>query len=100
MSDFGWVPVTERLPEDLEEVIITWVNPNPPSYYESIKGVPFTGAAVFYNEDWYWYSSTTQDILAEYGECEGERIRGIEITAWAPFQEPYKEESEDEAADD
>lgn len=99
MSDFGWVPVTERLPEDLEEVIITWVNTNPPSYYESIKGVPFTGAAVFYNEDWYWYSNTTKDILAEYGEFEGKRIRGIEITAWAPFPEPYKEESEDDHTD-
>ena len=93
MSDFGWVPVTERLPEDLEEVIITWLNPNPPSYYESIKGVPFPGADVFYNEDWYWYSSTTQDILAEYGECEEKRIRGIEIPAWMPLPEPYKVEA-------
>ena len=91
MSDFGWVPVTERLPEDLEEVIITWVNPNPPSYYESIKGVPFTGAAVFYNGDWYWYSNITRDVLAEYRMYENMLIDDdIKITAWMRFPEPYR----------
>ena len=95
-----WIPVTERLPEDLEEVIVTWVNTNPESYYSDIKGIPFSGAAVFYNNNWYWYSSITQDILAEYGRCENMLIDdAIEITAWMPLPEPYMEESEDDHTD-
>lgn len=83
-----WIPVTERLPENLDEVIITWVNTNPLSYYKSIKDVPFTGVAVFYNEDWYWYSSIT------HGMCENMLIDdAIKITAWMPLPEPYREEN-------
>lgn len=70
MSDLGWTPVTKGLPKDLEEVIVTWVNTNPESYYSDIEGIPFSGAAVFYDDNWYWYSDLTQDILAEYGRCE------------------------------
>lgn len=29
MSDFRWIPVTERLPDNLDEVIITWENRSP-----------------------------------------------------------------------
>lgn len=88
-----WIPVTERLPENLDEVIVTWVNTNPASYYKDIEGKPFCGVAVFYNDDWYWYSSFTREDLEEYGMCENKLIDdSIEITAWMPFPEPYKEE--------
>lgn len=97
MSNLGWTPVTKGLPKDLEEVIVTWVNTNPESYYSDIEGIPFSGAAVFYDDNWYWYSDLTQDILAEYGRCENMLIDdAIKITAWMPFPEPYKEESEDD----
>lgn len=89
MRETEWIPVTERLPEKCQEVLITWKNMNPAPYYEDIKGIPISGAAVFYEGKWYWYSSTTQDILAEYGECEGEKIE-VDVTAWMPFPEPYK----------
>lgn len=100
MSDLGWTPVTKGLPKDLEEVIVTWVNTNPEPYYSDIEGIPFSGAAVFYNGDWYWYSNITQDILAEYGRCENMLIDdAIKITAWMSFPEPYKEENSDGRTD-
>lgn len=54
MSDFEWIPVTERLPDDLEEVIVTYVNTDPESYYGNVTLIPFCAAAVFYNDRWYW----------------------------------------------
>ena len=32
-----WIPCSERLPEDLEIVNITWVNHRPMNYYADIK---------------------------------------------------------------
>lgn len=87
-----WIPVSERLPEDLEEVNITFTNLEPEPYYDFIKGKRFTGSAVFYKGDWYWYSSITVDVLNEYGRYESEKIdEGLKIIAWTPLPEPYKE---------
>ena len=100
MSNLGWIPVTEKLPENLEEVIITWVNKDLDLYFSDIKGKKFSGAAVYCNNHWYWYSSTTQDVLFECGEYKDMLIDdAIEITAWMPLPEPYKEESEDDHTD-
>ena len=97
MSDFGWIPVTEKLPKDLEELIVTWVNKDLDLYFSDIKGKKFSGAAVYCNNHWYWYSSTTQDVLFECGEYKDMLIDdAIEITAWMPFPEPYKEENGDD----
>lgn len=86
-----WIPVSERPPEDLEEVNITFTNLEPEPYYDFIKGKRFTGSAVFYKGEWYWYSSITADALKEYGRYESEKIdKGIKIIAWQPLPEPYK----------
>ena len=87
-----WIPCSEGLPEDLEEVNVTWVNHDPEPYYDFVKDKPFTATAVYYKEKWYWYSSTCADILAEYGRNPNEEIDdGIEIIAWMPLPEPWKE---------
>lgn len=87
-----WIPVTERLPDDLQEVYITWVNHRPVSYYEHIKDKPFNGSAVYYRHKWYWYSQYCVDTLKEYGYCESDEMDdAIEVTAWCPLPEPYKE---------
>lgn len=63
-----WIPCSERLPEDLEAVNVTWVNHNPPVYYQYTKDVPNADTAVYYRGVWYWWDSTICDVLGEYGE--------------------------------
>ena len=87
-----WIPCSERLPEDIRPVIVTWKNTDPASYYQYIVGKHFTGTACYKNDKWYWYSSTTEDMLAEYGRYDSEEFdEAIECIAWMPLPEPYKE---------
>lgn len=90
-----WIPCSERLPEDTRPVIVTWKNTDPLSYYQYIVGKHFTGTACYKNGKWYWYSSTTEDMLAEYGRYDSEEFdEAIECIAWMPLPEPYKEEGD------
>lgn len=88
-----WIPCSERLPENIRPVIVTWKNNDPASYYLYIVGKHYTGTACYKNGKWYWYSSTTEDVLAEYGRCDSEEFdEAIECIAWMPLPEPYREE--------
>ena len=88
----GWIPCSERLPEECVPVNVTWINRNPESYYAKIKDVPFSATAVYYNSKWYWYSSTCVDYLSEYGKNDFDLVdKDIDVVAWQPLPEPYKE---------
>jgi hypothetical protein len=89
-----WIPVTERLPETTDPVNVTWVNNDPVSYYEDIRGKRFTATACYHRDKWWWYSAVCQDLLDEYGKsCMDDEIdEVIEILAWRPLPEPYTEE--------
>ena len=90
-STDDWIPVERELPEDLAEVNVTWVNHEPEPYYEPIKSKPFTASAVYYEGNWYWYSSVCADVLSEYGRNDVDKVDdAIEITAWKPLPEPYR----------
>ena len=90
-----WIPVSERLPEELVPVNVTWINRNPESYYAKIKDVPFSETAVYYNSKWYWYSSTCVDYLSEYGENDFDLVdKDIDVIAWQPLPQPYQPKGE------
>ena len=90
-----WIPVTERLPEDIKPVIVTWKNTDPKSYYQYIVGKRFIGTAHYKNGKWFWYSSVTEDLLAEYGRCDAEEFdEAIKVLAWQPLPEAWKEGDE------
>lgn len=91
-----WIPVTERPPEDLKPVNITYINEDPAPYYEHIKGIPFTATAIYYRGGWYWWSCTCVDVLAEYGHSYSDSMdEGIEVKAWMPLPDPYEEDCDE-----
>jgi len=87
-----WIPCSERLPEELEPVNITWVNHNPASYYADIKDKPFAATGVYFNGQWYWWSTLCTDILTEHSHNYDDIIDdAIEVIAWQPLPETYEE---------
>ncbi len=91
----GWIPCSERLPEECVPVNVTWINRKPELYYEKIKDVPFSATAVYYNSKWYWYSSTCVDYLSEYGKNDFDLVeKNIDIIAWKPLPHPYQPKGE------
>ena len=91
----GWIPCSERLPDECVPVNVTWINRNPESYYAKIKDVPFSATAVYYNSKWYWYSSTCVDYLSEYGKNDFDLVdKDIDIIAWQPLPKPFQPKGE------
>ena len=89
-----WIPVSERTPDDLKPVNITWINHDPTPYYKEIKDKPFTATGVYFNGQWYWWSTTCEDILAAFSHNSDDIIdKDIEVTAWKPLPEEYKGEN-------
>ena len=85
-----WIPVTERLPEELKAVNITWVNHEPEPYYHDIKDRNFVATGIYFHGHWYWYSTVCADYLGEYGEWEVDKVDdAVEIIAWMLLPEPY-----------
>ena len=76
-----WIPVSERLPETNDEMLVTYiVNGNHKKRYVE------TATYFDFGEEGEWNS-----VNAEY------RIPGtkVEVIAWCELPEPYKTESED-----
>lgn len=84
-----WIPCSERPPEELEPVNVVWVNHSPAPYYQEMKNVPQKATAVYYRGKWYWWSCVCEELLAEYGTNETDKVDDdIEITHWMPLPEP------------
>lgn len=92
-----WIPCSERLPEELVPVNVVWVNHSPEPYYQEMKNVPQKATAVYYWEKWYWWSCVCEDLLAEYGTNETDKVDDdIEITHWQLLPKPPEEEEQNE----
>lgn len=90
-----WIPCSERLPEELSEVNVTWINTDPEPYYDFIKGKRFTGSAIYYKGRWYWYSAVCADYLGEYGTSPNDIMDdAIKVIAWMPLPEPWRGDAE------
>lgn len=89
-----WIPCSERLPEELSVVNVTYVNHDPEPYYDFVKDIAFTETAVYYRGDWYWNWSGCVDVLAEYGRDDANKVdKAVEVIAWMPLPAPYGGES-------
>lgn len=87
-----WIPVSDKLPDDIGMVLITWVNHEPESYYSDIKDVPHTGAGHYFNGKWFWHSAIAEDCIAEYGSACGIDCMddAIEVISWMPLPDAYE----------
>lgn len=73
MSEMRWIPVTERLPDDaLTKLVTTKID------FSKNKGL-VTDVANYIGGKWYFSRSRIEICL--------------EVTAWMPFPEPYREEN-------
>ena len=89
-TESDWISCSKRVPDDLAEVNITYVNTRPEPYYDFLKGKPFAGTAVYYKGRWYWYSAMCVDYLGEYGFSPNDEMDDyIKVIAWKPLPEPY-----------
>ena len=96
LTRYDWTPCNMGLPEELIPLNVTWTNRDPAPYYKEIKDKRFVDTAVYYQGDWYWWTSVCVDYLKEYGDrAPVERIdRAIKIIAWKPLPEPWEGEQE------
>jgi len=86
-----WIPVSERLPEENGEYLITWTGILGEHGEKRTK--PLLGIAEYeiYEPENYEDWITTGN--------EFEHYRDIKVSAWMPLPEPYKAESEVSNAD-
>ena len=70
-----WIPVSERLPKDMQFVLLTVRRLKAEYNHEPFISVGYIG----WNQTHWW--------CAHDGDCE---ISKIEVIAWMPLPEPYK----------
>ena len=66
----GWIPCSERLPEEYGEYIVWWTDITRGQYYEIVEYEPDNG----------WIGEITQAFEGKYS-----------VIAWQPLPEPFKE---------
>lgn len=93
-----WIPISEELPTDngwyqctvaLDDLSITM-----DLYYKNGKWLDNRRINMFDTYDIYGYGHTTEKHKLSYQELISEFDWTVNVTAWKPLSQPYKEESE------
>ena len=80
LKNNGWIPCSERLPEDSElEYFLVWC-----------KGYFTAGTHIGEECQWYGIGLLYNKNKWEVYQCKD--IKDIEVIAWQPLPQPYKEE--------
>ena len=97
MSDNRWIPVTERLPNDRERVLVTERIINHVEGYEI--------DTVTTDEYWYMRGADGEKIATDeigsgvgvgWGDEVDWEVMSVRVIAWMPLPEPYKESKNEE----
>ena len=85
-KESGWIPVSERLPEDEKECLVTLekVYGTPEKLYGIASYLKF-GDAGYWNENKYGYLEWDK-----YSDGHG-GTKMYKVVAWVPLPEPYRE---------
>ena len=70
----GWIPCSERLPEEYGDYLVWWADITGKQYYEIAEYEPNNG----------WIGEIPQAVEGKYS-----------VIAWQPLPEPYKEGEEE-----
>ena len=81
-----WIPVSERLPEEYGEYLITWKNPKYPKTYIGVCECEIT--------DVYDHEHNRFEVEWLFDGYITTAYPDSKVIAWMPLPEPYKEEGE------
>jgi hypothetical protein len=86
-----WIPISKKLPDDYQVVIVTWVNiSSDPSFAED-RDVLQVSIAIRCSTWYWWYPDIEEDL---YDDCDNADHCAIphfiRIVAWTPLPKPYE----------
>ena len=76
----GWIPVSERLPEEYGEYLITWTS-------DEIME-QFVGMAIYEIKSYFSRENFRGDVRWLFEEQK--TYKNVEVLAWMPLPEPYE----------
>lgn len=86
-----WIPISEKLPDDYQVVIVTWVNISSDPSFAKDRNILQVSIAIRCGT-WYWWCPGIEEDLYDDRDSADHRIipAFIRIIAWTPLPKPYE----------